>query len=252
MYFVLFPDILLMLTVSPVGKFTKVIFQVILVHKWSEQVLSNGLNPLEIPQIHGDMEVDLTINKNLTGTFKTAHPSRIRSTTTNISSCFTEKICVKQVYHRRPNNAIQHYRGPKEFAKILKELICLDWANILLNLTYGFIKKAISKYGEPLGGILKLHFVHAMLAEVLEKHKYFLIEEWVGATGNFTKYINNGDPVSCVSVGARAAVHRIAEFLCFSQHVQYNETGGLAYTSDYQGLQFNQPFPNYSSLHRIG
>ncbi|KAJ7598200.1 hypothetical protein C8J56DRAFT_1038979 [Mycena floridula] len=30
-------------------------------------------------------------------------------------------------------------------------------------------------------------------------------------------------------------VYNIAAFLCFSQHVQYLKTGGLAYISDYQG-----------------
>jgi hypothetical protein len=236
--FCFFPDTVPTLTLSPVHKFTKVIFRIIPVREWSKQALSNKLSPLELPQICGDMEVDLTTDRNLTGTFKTAHPGRI-STSTGIPTCFTQKICVKQFYHRKSTGAICRYRGSEEFGKIMKELVCLDWANILLDLTYGFIEKAVSEYGKPPGGIPALRFVQTMLAEDPEKQKYFLIEEWVGGTGNFTKYINNGHASSCVSVGARAAVHRIAEFLCFSQHVQYIETDGLAYTSDYQGLRFD-------------
>ena len=49
----------------------------------------------------------------------------------------------------------------------------------------------------------------------------------------FVKYIHNG---TC-----RPLLHlddpeyNIAEFLAFTQHVQYNRTGGMAYISDYQG-----------------
>lgn len=101
-----------------------------------------------------------------------------------------------------------------------------------------FIADAVTEHGDPPREVPKLCFIRAMLTkaptpENLTKH--FLVEEWVGTTGAFTKYINNRRPVSCVWPDAPEEDHQIAEFLCFAQHVQYNQTGGLAFTSDYQG-----------------
>ena len=111
----------------------------------------------------------------------------------------------------------------------------MDWGMILLDLTYKFIEGAITEYGEPDGGIPKLQFVRAMLPKDMQKDKHLLIEEWLeGST--FVKYIKNEHPVSCVRVDAPEEAYQIAEFLCFAQHVQYNQTNGLVYTSDYRGL----------------
>lgn len=127
------------------------------------------------------------------------------------------------------------FRGSEEYGKLVKEVICLDWATILLDLTYKFIDEAALEHGLPDGGIPKLRFTHIMLAEDTQKERHLLIEEWLGDGPDFVKYINNGHPVSCVGSTAPKEVHRRAEFLCFAQHVQYNETRGLVYTSDYQG-----------------
>ena len=213
-----------------------VLLRVMPVREWTKEVLSNKLDLLSIPQIQGEIEVDLLSRKSLTGAFKTAHPGQISSAVTSIPPCFHQKICVKQVYQQRGNGSIGRYLPSEERGKILMELICLDWATILLDLTYGFIQAAVEEYGEPPRGIPQLRFVRTMLADSTSSiQKCFLIEEWVG-TGAFTKYINNGRPESCVRADAPAEEHRIAEFLCFAQHVQYNQTGGLAFTSDYQGL----------------
>lgn len=137
---------------------------------------------------------------------------------------------------KKSRGAIARLHDKEELEKILKELVCLDWGTILLDLTYQFIEEASMEYGEPFGEIPRLHFVRTMLAEDCERKKSYLIEEWIDDTAKFVKYINNGHPVACVPVDASEDVHRIAEFLCFAQHIQFNETGGLAYTSDYQGL----------------
>jgi len=182
------------------------------------------------------MEVDLTINKNLTGTFKTAHHGQILSPATgSIPSCFAQKICVKQPYQRDANGAMHRYRGPKGYEEVVKEIICLDWATILLDLTYKFIEEGVEKYSKLPDEIPQLRFVHAILAEAPQDQKHFLIEEWVEGTGAFIKYINNGHPVSCVRANAPEEAHEIAKFLCFAQHVQFIQTGGAAFTSDYQG-----------------
>ena len=185
------------------------------------------------------MEVDLDIQKGLTGTFKTAHHGKIIFHATAIPTCFGEKVCVKHPYQQKSTGAIARYRESEEYEMVVKELVCLDWATILLDLTYGFIAEAVLEHGDPPREVPKLRFVRAMLTEaptLKNSTKHFLVEEWVGSTKAFTKYINNGRPVSCVRPDAPKEDHQIAEFLCFAQHVQYNQTGGLAFTSDYQGL----------------
>ena len=137
---------------------------------------------------------------------------------------------------RGSKGAVGCLRGREEHSKLVKELICLDWGAILLDLTYQFVEDAVVEYGEPPLGIPKLHFVQTVLAQDDLNDKSYLIEEWIDDTVEFVKYINNGLPVACVQPNASERVHQIAEFLCFAQHVQYNETNGQAYTSDYQGL----------------
>jgi len=211
-------------------------FQVIPTREWSQEVFSGPLDLLGLVRIPGEIEVDLKILKGLMGTFKTAHPGRIISQLGPIPTCFAQKICVKQAYRHKSTGEISRYRDTEAHAKVVKEVVCLDWATILLDLTYRFIEEAVAEHGEPLGGIPQLRFVRAMLAEDPVAQKHFLIEEWIGGDMEFVKYINNGHPVSCVRGDASEEVHQIAEFLCFAQHVQFNKTGGLAYTSDYQGL----------------
>lgn len=211
----------------------KVSFQVVPVREWSQEALHNGLDLLSLCSINGNLEFDVKVDARLKGTFKTAHPGRILSHIDGIPTCFAQKVCVKQPYFQRPNKSTSRYSGDELYRKLAKEIICLDWAAILLDLTYRFVEQAVEEHGEPEGGIPSLRFTRTMLAKDAETNKYYLVEEWLG--GKFIKYINNGHPGSCL-VDASAEAHRIADFLCFAQHVQYISTGGLAYTSDYQGL----------------
>jgi len=224
-----------MLMVSLVQQF-KVFLQVIPARKWSGEVFKGKFNLLDLHRIQGEIEVDLRTLKSLMGTFKTAHPSQILMPTVDIPACFAGKICVKQVYQKKSSGTIGHMRGKQEHAKILQELICLDWGAILLDLTYQFVEEAAVEYGNPPGEVPSLRFVRTMLAEDHSNEKSFLVEEWIDNGAGFVKYINNGHPVACVQPDAPKEDHEIAEFLCFAQHVQFNETNGLAYTSDYQGL----------------
>ena len=63
----------------------------------------------------------------------------------------------------------------------------------------------------------------------------YLVEELIPlSTGEaFIKYIHNGDATP--RVFRDAAVDEIAEFLAFTQHVQYITSEKLTYISDYQG-----------------
>ena len=82
----------------------------------------------------------------------------------------------------------------------------MDWGAILLDLTYQFIEEVTAEYGEPLGGIPKLRFIHAMLAKDSLHDKSYLIEEWIDDTVGFVKYINNGHLVACVQPDASEEV----------------------------------------------
>jgi len=79
-----------------------------------------------------------------------------------------------------------------------------------------------------------------MIAIVRESsmEKAFLVEEWIASDDSeqpFIKYMGNRFPESCVPPTAHAKAHDIAEFLIFAQHVQYEKSGGMVFTSDYQG-----------------
>ena len=76
----------------------EVSFKVIPVREWSEEVLSNEMDLLDLQWIEGNLEVDLKILEKLKGSFKTAHPCWIISPAKEIPACFTSKICVKQFY----------------------------------------------------------------------------------------------------------------------------------------------------------
>ncbi|CAK5276740.1 unnamed protein product [Mycena citricolor] len=111
----------------------------------------------------------------------------------------------------------------------------------------GWIHNFIGKYGAPPDDlpIFDIRFVEAGIAMVHEAaaagsssktmsslRRTYLLEELIG-TGKFVKYINNNSatPVASLSPDRRS----LAEFLCFTQHVQYEQTDGLVFLSDLQG-----------------
>ncbi|CAK5271941.1 unnamed protein product [Mycena citricolor] len=59
----------------------------------------------------------------------------------------------------------------------------------------------------------------------------FLIAELIDEL--FVKFVNNRSAKPCLA--ANHPLFLIAEFLCFTQHVQYKKLGKLVFLSDYQG-----------------
>ncbi|KAI6123338.1 hypothetical protein EV401DRAFT_1293052 [Pisolithus croceorrhizus] len=136
-----------------------------------------------------------------------------------------------------------------ELPKLHCEANTLYWAKALLTMTYDFIDGAIlSADSPPPFKIPRLRFVEAGLAlahsqftKGLVKPKFggtvcgiYLLEEKIeGGSTAFTKYIHN---MNCKpSLSADEDGYDIAEFLTFTQHVQYSKSGGLVFVSDYQG-----------------
>lgn len=61
----------------------------------------------------------------------------------------------------------------------------------------------------------------------------YLVEELIPDAKSCVKFIHNGTCRPLPHLDDPA--YEIAEFLAFTQHIQYIKTGGMAYISDYQG-----------------
>ena len=181
------------------------------------------------------------------GRFKTAHPGWVEitdkgHTPDDVLSPFIDKtVCAKQLYEKRERDgAIKRVGGRYELSAFVEECNRVRWASILLDLTYQFIEREIERGGRPDFAIPKLRYTRAMIAIVLDdsKEKAFFVEEWIETDEGdrqFQKYVNNRHATSCVPIGAPPKVHYLAEFLLFSQHVQWEKTKMMVFVSDYQG-----------------
>lgn len=223
-----------MLTYCPVKTFS-VSLKLIPTRSWSPEALIK-VDLLSLPSLHGQLDVNLEITPSLKGSFKTAHSGSITFNDGAFPPSLSGKVCVKQLYYSGAGGQVIRYRSAEEQSYIYSEVGCFDWARILLDLTYGFIKDCEEEKGTFPGTIPKLRFVDAAIAEC-GVDKFFLIEEWIDTSeAPFMKYINNACAVSCVPQNAPEEMQNIANFLCFAQHVQYKVTGGTLFTSDYQGM----------------
>ncbi|CAK5265846.1 unnamed protein product [Mycena citricolor] len=85
------------------------------------------------------------------------------------------------------------------------------------------------------GGIALVHDstvgknVHAASSH----HRTLVIEELIESL--FVKFVHNHAPVPYLA--ADHPLFYVADFLCFTQHVQYEKLGGLVFISDYQGSE---------------
>ena len=193
-------------------------------------------------QLHkGTLDVNLLKALMRQGSFKTAHPGTIEFQ--GETDAFADGlVCVKQVYElKEDGTTIVRLKGRVELEKLSMECNCLIWASILLDLTYQFIDREVMRRGQPPLPIPVLRFTRSMIAIVRESsmEKVFLVEEWLNLDGlsgdKFVKYLGNCFPESCVRPTDSPKAHEVAKFLIFAQHVQWEKTGGLVFTSDYQG-----------------
>ncbi|KAI6042732.1 hypothetical protein EDC04DRAFT_2563769, partial [Pisolithus marmoratus] len=138
---------------------------------------------------------------------------------------------------------------------LFQEANVLYWAKSLLKMMYDFIDDAICHATDLptpdwIADMPRLHFVEARLTLVYATTSKgtsatstglvtgaYLLEEKID--GKFTKFIHNVQYSSCLKPDNDG--FRIAEFLVFTQHVQYIKTDSLAYISDYQGTSGSLP-----------
>jgi hypothetical protein len=193
----------------------------------------------------GTLNVDLSTDAMFTGAFKTAHKGMISLDNNNFLAHFAGRpVCVKQVYYDK-NGIIGRYSGLTELKMLMMECMCLEWATALLKITDDFVTHELQRLGHPNFPIPKARFIQAMIAMISlsnNKDKSFMIEEWIDSNSGaeFEKYICNCDATPCLADLASPEAHRIAEYLCFAQHVQWVKTKSLAFTSDFQG-KFSLP-----------
>ncbi|KAJ6470314.1 hypothetical protein C8R45DRAFT_937223 [Mycena sanguinolenta] len=192
------------------------------------------------------------------GTFKTAslgYLTLIHLGANGLGIKPNESVAVKRMYVRRakptesnPNGwAINRLMPTDEYRKTLMEANILLWAGSTMAFTYSFIYHFIQNSSHPPPfEIPDVRFVHAGVAIVHQQLsgsavpvssticRSYLIEELIdeGQDG-FHKFLNNGSAVPLPSMNK--SVSALAEFLSFTQHVQYYKTKAMLYLSDLQG-----------------
>ena len=198
------------------------------------------------------------------GGFKVAFPVHLDSTLfmKNLPNGLRKSLYAKQVFYRTQGaktpstltTTITPYLGPSAVARIEMELKCILWAQALLQLSYDYIKTFDDDNGPPPPHLMnppQFRFVRAALAVKQGKSsrdtRAFLLEEEIdeATKGKFRKYFNNTSPVPCQFSGENATKNILrADFLAFTQHLQFWKTGKLVFVADYQGI----PIPPILSI----
>ncbi|RXW22094.1 hypothetical protein EST38_g3761 [Candolleomyces aberdarensis] len=193
----------------------------------------------EMEVYHGT--ISIAVHEYQQGSFKTAHEATILSGPQALFDHFSgAKVVAKRPYQYE-EGALTRLPVTDELIDIGNECNILVWASALLNLVYDYMDSVVfQKKMKPSFSCPQLAFVRAGFSHTVSPNGSstankasikalrsqkgispsirlgYLLEEKI--EGNFTKYI-----------------HNVAEFLCFTQHVQYMKTGKLAFVSDYQG-----------------
>ncbi|KAF8987742.1 hypothetical protein BDQ17DRAFT_1258231 [Cyathus striatus] len=163
-------------------------------------------------------------------------------------------LVAKRPYDSAFPNKTPRLSGSAELEFLLKEGNILMWAGALLDATYQWVDSQLSenKVTTLPFAIPRLWFAKAAIATstaTISKPSgssgtrtmasavvsAYLLEEKI--EGVFVKFLHNaqaGLPEKWTEED-HGDFYRTAEFLAFSQHVQYVLTGCLAYISDYQG-----------------
>ncbi|KAH9856453.1 hypothetical protein C2E23DRAFT_811477 [Lenzites betulinus] len=226
------------------------------------------------PWSHGIVPVDITLIYNPTGrpmrgAFKQALYALSRpvipgfqNAKVSIKQCFRaadEVIDIDRATESGPADKGLRTDAPviilpseKQIRLLGRDIICLQWASALMDLVYHFIRSTDGETGKkcPLQvpelryvrvaqGVeaLDLNHGHEAVARQAMDRKVFMIEEFIDPIqeGKWRKYINNNSARPLKSALTTAARQHIADFLVFCQHLQWLQTGGLAYISDFQG-----------------
>jgi len=226
-------------------------------HSWAKllgdargpcKVVSDNTNPV-VNWFLGEpkdvmLHLDLSESKQKKGGFKLA----VLGSCTVLLVGTTNDVCTKQTYYVKEKVINEKgtfversfnipHDGRRQFQNLTMEIACLVWARVLLEIIY-----QIKILGQPQFPIPRFHFVEAALAieQLSDEHgketgRVFLLEEVIqkNEEGKFRKYLNNISPVPLPMDNNEDAER--AQFLAFSQHIQYFKTKKLVFVLDYQG-----------------
>jgi alpha-kinase family protein len=204
-----------------------------------------SLDDLDIRVHHGTLCIDFDPRLAKMGSFKASHPEKVQLDADFEVWPFTNgTVCVKQMYKWKDtgSGAISQLKGSSKYNAVLVKCNCIKWASILMDLTYQYIAHEVKKNkgGELPYPILTLQFMRVMIAIMhdLPQLKVFLVEEWIDTDNSdhqFIKYLNNRTPYISNSVSQAPKTQQITDFLIFAQHIQWQKSRYLAFTSDFQG-----------------
>ncbi|KAG6819349.1 hypothetical protein H0H93_012690 [Arthromyces matolae] len=193
------------------------------------------LDILTFPSQH--ISLSYGAGKPLSGTFKTAWSG---TSSTPLFGRSSHEVCVKQAHILDPIDKVNKIvSGPSQLDSLAVELNCLLWGSALMNLVFAFLAEKDIELGAPPFPIPQMHFVSAGIAiSEAEPKQVFLVEEQIDTVQEsggktWVKYLNN-DSVLPREFNDPGRTYR-SLFLCFSQHVQHELTGGNVFVSDYQG-----------------
>ena len=156
------------------------------------------------------------------------------------SSC---DVCIKQAFYKESGRR-HFYDNPSQFQILVPEINTSRWASALMAEAYTFIAIENKKRGKPPFDIPELRYVSVVLAVANNAARdVYLLEEVIGPSdGEFKKYINNTSAVPCID-SSDLKRKEIAEFLCFTQHIQMVVTKEMAFVSDQQGEYYSITLP---------
>ncbi|KAK6988419.1 hypothetical protein R3P38DRAFT_3291150 [Favolaschia claudopus] len=198
----------------------------------------------------------LAIQSNLSigcGTFKTAHRGWItlhHLRDVGLGTTKNELVVVKRTFRELSNKSggqtvYTRYSSPEEHKIILKEANNLYWAISIMGFSYSYIYSFDTLDHQDCPPIPDLRFVQAGVAIYYETpaknsskasiRKTYLLEEYIetNSDSEFVKFVHNGSAVPLLD--ADDAWRWIADFLCFTQHIQYWKSGEMVFLSDLQG-----------------
>ncbi|KAF5342866.1 hypothetical protein D9758_016101 [Tetrapyrgos nigripes] len=221
-------------------------FQAFVLPKYSwDDLLENPTVCLDLQKNFTPVNTSVTFNpkqKTEQGSFKMCLTDC--QTSEVVLGC-SHRVCLKRCYHRNEQTGeLMNFDSGHQISELSRELNCLLWGKVMLGLVYQFIQRRDVELGTtPSFPIPHLRFVNAALVigkRTDGEQSVYMMEEIVGGAHgwSFYKYICNGTASPLIDMGTdQAAVekNRCARFLSFVQHVQFVETDGLAYTSDFQG-----------------
>ncbi|RDX40424.1 hypothetical protein OH76DRAFT_1366283, partial [Lentinus brumalis] len=172
------------------------------------------------------------------GTFKLAYQGVTQPVLQGFPS---NSVAIKQCYDKHHHPSVHLLEGTQQIVDLTKEIQCSQWAAAFTALVYDFM--AHSEYGTPPFPIPKIDFVLPALAlEDLslapptrnhESRQVFMLEPYLN--GPWRKLINNASARPLAQAMTDDEGRLLCDFLVFCQHVQYLETKGCAYISDFQG-----------------